>query len=909
MRTIDTARWQQVEELFHAALERPVAERAAYLDAACRDRRGRLDEVLHEEVDSLLGAHEGPEAFDEEAASKLAARLASEETALGGHDPLPAQRIGRYRLLEVLGQGGMGTVYLAEQSEPLHRQVALKLMSWRGEPGVALRRFELEREAMARMSHPTIAQVYDAGSTARGQPYVVLEHIPGPPITTYCDENGLDLRARIELLLTVCDGVRHAHERAVIHRDLKPSNILVREVAGAPLAKIIDFGIAKALEPWDTVSDTPTTKSGLRVGSPSYMSPEALATGGQGLDTRSDVYSLGVVLCELLVGVRPFSHPLKQFMMHGSEPSKLNSLLDTARPSRRLLTRAADERHEIARRRGLDENALLHTLRDELDWVVLRAIAPDPEDRYSVGELAADLRRWLDGEPLEARPSSMLYRARKAIRRHAVLFVAGCLLALTVIGFSIRSSILYARAENARLQAEELVGFMLDDLSTQLEPMGRLDLLESVSRESLDYFESSGASTLQEAGDRPASALRQIGRVLSSRGDLDAALEAYERAWRIDTSRQRRAPDDPSVVLDLAEDLRLLADVHEARDELPTALEHLVEAETIVRDLVERDPDTARTGARLALAQTLSDLAGVERLLGEPRQAIDRLSEVLSMTASLRRDDPTDAEVLHVVGTAHYQLGLVWLYSIDDPQRAIEHLEAGVDVYRALAASQPEASLWRFRLAVLLGQGKTAAYREVGRLDDARAANAEALALYEVLVREDPTNGRWAHALGWELVRRGMLATLADEVDTAVSAYRRAVEVHQSLLDRTASPHAGWLEGLAMAQLSLAEARAARGQYALAIDDARAALASRRILVADADDQPYYLADLGEALLLIAEILVDLGAPDVAREPIAELLAIHADLAARDYDDPFTDQQVAGQVERLAQLHETLDGR
>ncbi|MEM8933830.1 MAG: serine/threonine-protein kinase, partial [Acidobacteriota bacterium] len=215
------------------------------------------------------------------------------------------ERIGPYRLIDLLGEGGMGTVYLAEQSEPLPRRVALKLMRWGDAHGEAIRRFELEREAMARMSHPAIAQVFDAGATEHGQPFVVLEHIPGLPITSYCDLHRLDLRQRLDLLVTVCDGVRHAHEKGVIHRDLKPSNILVADGRNGPAPKIIDFGIAKALEPWSPSSGS-ATASRSRLGSPGYMSPEAILAGSRAIDTRSDVYSLGVVLCELLIGVRPF---------------------------------------------------------------------------------------------------------------------------------------------------------------------------------------------------------------------------------------------------------------------------------------------------------------------------------------------------------------------------------------------------------------------------------------------------------------------------------------------------------------------------------------------------------------------------------------------------------------------------
>jgi serine/threonine protein kinase len=325
--------WQAAEALFHAALELPADERRGFLEGACEG-----DEILLEEVASLLTALDAPEAFSERAATELAAELtakpASDETEAA---PFP-ERLGPYRLIDVLGEGGMSTVYLAEQCEPLPRRVALKLMRWGGMRGEALRRFELEREALARMNHPNIAQVFGAGATEHGQPYVVIEHVPGPPITKYCDDRRLSIEQRLRLFVAVCHGVRHAHEKAVIHRDLKPSNILVAEVQGEALPKIIDFGIAKSLDPWSD-SAAQATRSQLRVGSPGYMSPEAILEGGRGVDTRSDVYSLGVVLCQLLIGVRPFETPALFAALGRGQKN------DPPRPSRRLAAHARRPEH------------------------------------------------------------------------------------------------------------------------------------------------------------------------------------------------------------------------------------------------------------------------------------------------------------------------------------------------------------------------------------------------------------------------------------------------------------------------------------------------------------------------------------------------------------------------------------
>ncbi|MEM7351868.1 MAG: serine/threonine-protein kinase [Acidobacteriota bacterium] len=591
--------WQRVESLFHAALARPEAERPEFLTGVCEG-----DRALYEEVASLLRACSDSGAFDVDAARDLASEMMAggELPTPGGSLPSPVpsdpprahpETIGPYRLLQVLGDGGMGTVYLAEQSDPLPRRVALKLIRWGGAHGEPLRRFELERQAMARLSHPTIAQVFDAGTTEHGQPYIVLEYIPGLAITEYCDHQQLDLRGRLELLVAVCDGVHHAHEKGVIHRDLKPSNLLVSEALDRPLPKIIDFGIAKALEPWSAAAAA-VTVTPLRVGSPGYMSPEALSGGGRAVDARSDVYSLGVVLYELLVGMRPFESRRVRGDRRAENPPPL-----PPRPSQRLRGEPATERRAIARRRGLDERKLIRSLRGELDWIARRATHYEPAGRYpTAADLAADIRRWLVGQPVEARPPSFVYRTRKALRRHRVVVLASLLFIGTLVGFAIRSGVRESRAEAARVRAEALVSLLWRDLSNQIdlrsEP-GRL----GAPRESLAYFQSLSITELARAGRRSAVTLRQIGRVLAAEGDLDAALTAYERARQVDQARLARQPADPSALLDLAEDLALLGQIRQARGEAGTAETYRRQAVAALQRILEEVPSHATARRRL----------------------------------------------------------------------------------------------------------------------------------------------------------------------------------------------------------------------------------------------------------------------------------------------------------------------
>ncbi|MEM8932667.1 MAG: serine/threonine-protein kinase, partial [Acidobacteriota bacterium] len=488
------ASWRRVEAVFHAAAPLRGAARSRILDARCAD-----DPDLRLAVDALLDTLDASTTFDEGAAGRLAAGMAAGSTPGPTADERPDARheqlpeIGPYRLLRVLGEGGMGTVYLAEQGGPLARRVAIKIP--RGGAAVsddATRRFDLERKALARMSHPAIAQVFDAGTTETGHPFVVLEYVDGEPLTSYCDDRQLDLRRRVELFASICDGVAHAHAKAIIHCDLKPSNLLVTDSDDGPRAKIIDFGIAKALEPWSDSTALLLRAARGRAGSLRYMSPEALCFGSDLVETRSDVYSLGIVLCELLAGVRP-----EPAVPSGppSRPFALPEASGPTRPSDLLGQLDATSRLQRARCRGLTPAALDRRLRSDLDWIVARATAVDAEERYgSVRELGDDLRRWLTDRPLEARPPNRLYRGGKFLRRHTALSAVAALLACVVIGFGLGSAWLYGRAEIARHQAESLVTYMLDDLSRQLEPIGRLALLDSVSRRSLAYFEARGGS-------------------------------------------------------------------------------------------------------------------------------------------------------------------------------------------------------------------------------------------------------------------------------------------------------------------------------------------------------------------------------------------------------------------------------
>jgi serine/threonine protein kinase len=357
----------------------------------------------------------------------------------------PGQRIGRYKLLKQIGEGGCGVVYLAEQEEPVRRHVALKIIKLGMDTRSVIARFEAERQALAMMNHPHIAKVFDAGATDTGRPYFVMELVQGTRITDFCDSQSLSTRQRLDLFIQVCRAVQHAHQKGIIHRDLKPSNILVTEQEGTVTPKIIDFGIAKATTDQRLTDKTLFTAFEQFIGTPAYMSPEQAGFGGLDIDTRSDIYSLGVLLYELLTGKQPFDYDeLRR--------AALDEILRTIReklpqrPSAKLTTLAAQELGEVAQRRQTDATKLPRILRGDLDWIVMKALEKERTRRYETADsLALDLQRHLKHEPVTARSPSLTYRFRKFIRRNQLAASLSAALFLAIVALATNDIITYRR--------------------------------------------------------------------------------------------------------------------------------------------------------------------------------------------------------------------------------------------------------------------------------------------------------------------------------------------------------------------------------------------------------------------------------------------------------------------------------
>ena len=417
------------------------------------------------------------------------------EFALGSDETAHAS-IGPYKLLEKIGEGGFGVVWMAEQTEPVRRRVALKIVKAGMDTRELIARFEAERQALALMDHPNIAKIFDAGATDTGRPYFVMELVRGVPITRYCDANRLSPEARLALFISVCQAVQHAHQKGVIHRDLKPSNVLVTLHDGVPVPKIIDFGIAKVIGGARLTDKTLFTRFHQFLGTPVYTSPEQIEMSGLDVDTRSDVYSLGVLLYELLTGRPPFD--AAELTKAGLDAARRTILeVDPPRPSQRLGTLPDGTRDTVAQERATDAGKLAVLLRGDLDWIVMRCLEKARTRRYeSASGVAADIERYLRHEPVVARPPSTAYLLRKLIRRHRVGFAATALVALAVIGGAIVSTWQAVRATRAeqlaaagRTNAENLLTFVFTDLAEQLADTGQIAVLRQVSDEALAYYE------------------------------------------------------------------------------------------------------------------------------------------------------------------------------------------------------------------------------------------------------------------------------------------------------------------------------------------------------------------------------------------------------------------------------------
>jgi tetratricopeptide (TPR) repeat protein len=651
----------------------------------------------------------------------------SEQSTLDQTARPSAGSLGRYKLLQLLGEGGMGEVWLAEQTEPVHRQVALKVIKAGMDSAQVVARFEAERQALALMDHPAIATVFDGGTTPQGRPYFAMEYVKGEPITAYCDRHRLSTPQRLELFTQVCEGVQHAHQKGIIHRDLKPSNVLVTIQDDRAVPKIIDFGVAKATVQHLTERSL-FTELGVLIGTPEYMSPEQAEMGGLDIDTRTDIYALGVLLYELLTGALPFDR--KDLRQAGlAEIQRIIREKEPPRPSTRI-TELGPASTEAAANRHTEPRRLVGELRGDLDWITMRALEKDRTRRYQTANaLAADLRRHLNSEPVYAGPPSAAYRAGKFVRRHRFGAAAAATLVLLLAGFAGAMAVQARRiaqerdranreAEAARRVSEFLVRlFAVADPS---EARGN----NITAREILDRGAAKIESELRTQGEVQARLQEVMARVYNNLGLYPSAQSLAEQSFQ--TRKQVLGPKHADTLVSL--NLRGVAAVRQG--DTRTAGESFREAVEGARAALGQDhPQTLKWTDNLAgllsLQGKLSEAEALHRQVLERRrqtlgsahqetlQSINNLAEVLARRGKLAEAEQYQREAL---ATSRRTLG------DDHPETLIyvgnlgellfdQHKLAEAEPYlrealrgslRVLPPEHPDTAYVQVRLAVLL---------------------------------------------------------------------------------------------------------------------------------------------------------------------------------------------------------------
>jgi serine/threonine protein kinase len=672
----------RVEMIFNAVIQKTSpAERAAYLEGVCErdpDLRGR--------VETLLRAHDDARDF-------LKAPTADYVSAEG-----PGTVIGRYKLLQRIGEGGFGVVYMAEQIEPVRRKVALKVIKPGMDTKQVVARFESERQALALMEHAHIARVLDAGATESGRPYFVMELVKGIPITEYCDQNGLSTRERLGLFVQVCQAVQHAHHKGIIHRDLKPSNVMVTLHDGRPVPKVIDFGIAKATHQRLT-DKTLFTEFRQFLGTPQYMSPEQAEMSGLDVDTRSDIYSLGVLLYELLTGTTPFDADTLRSAGY-AEMQRIIREEEPPNPSTRVST-LHERLTQIAKYRSVEPGALSKLIRGDLDWIVMKALEKDRTRRYDTArDLAADVERYLRNEAVEASPPSPWYRLRKFVRRNRLgvttaALVAGALL----IGLALATSG-FLRANREAARSRDIASF-LQEILVSVDPeevAGRNVDVERVVARARELFGNDHATV--------AATLSSLGLQLQHSGHAAAAEPLYRESLRIWRGVSR--DDHPQVSLTLTR-LGTLLRNHKGDD---------VEAEETLREAV-RSGQNLRGDHSLIACDARSQLADIlqrqgkfeesESLLRETLRirrsqkhgqefaiatTLEKLVHVLSQSKKLEEAEPLFREMLDIyrplfpvdspqIAIQNVAFAL-WLRQHGQPDKAEPYLREAVRIYRAM---------------------------------------------------------------------------------------------------------------------------------------------------------------------------------------------------------------------------------
>ncbi|MFL5340383.1 MAG: protein kinase domain-containing protein [Gemmataceae bacterium] len=771
----------KAEEIFHDALARPPVERPAFLAAACAG-----DEPLQQRVEALLHAHENPGSF-------LAAQPVP--TADAPITERPGTAIGPYKLIEQIGEGGMGTVWMAQQTEPVKRLVAVKLIKAGMDSQQVIARFEAECQALALMDHPNIARVLEAGTTSGGRPYFVMDLVKGVPITRYCDEHHLTPRQRLELFLPVCQAVQHSHQKGIIHRDLKPSNVLVALYDGKPVPRVIDFGVAKAAGQLLT-EKTLVTGFGNIVGTPEYMSPEQAEVNQLDIDTRSDIYSLGVLLYELLAGSPPFSR--KELGKAGMlEMLRVIREQEPSKPSTKLST--AEGLPALAANRGTEPAKLTRLIRGELDWIVMKALEKDRSRRYETANgFVQDLQRYLSDEPVLACPPSAAYRLRKFVGRNRRPVLAAAVMLTLLMGGVVGTTVGLFRALSAEAQAlaaEKLASsneakaraavnryFTLVSEETLLDVPGFQPLREKLLDEARVYY----AQLLEQGSSDPyvraelAAAYLRMGEIYQATGKGPEFISAFQTGMTLAENLAHEHPGAPDLHRRLAGFWKGHRRLHVSR---PTGFERAAASDILQKgvDVWQRFADE-----NPSVPEFQSDLAAIMSHIGElyyeePLQLLSWEAKALAIRERLVNTYPSRTPFRGDLAVSHILLGIFHARA-GQRDKADKHLRAAVELLEELAKAFPKVPLYREMLARATEFLIPTIDAGTGPPTEKEKLCRKSLALYEDLAIEFPTVPNYRHGCAQALFYLACVLANAGQAQQAETAYRSAVQKYSRLV-------------------------------------------------------------------------------------------------------------------------------
>jgi serine/threonine protein kinase/tetratricopeptide (TPR) repeat protein len=809
-------------DLFEAALAMDDPDqRADYLDRVCAGNPELRDHLV-----GLLSMHGQLGSFLESSAP------AGGSTAL---DNSSAERagsmIGPYKLMEQIGEGGMGLVFVAEQQRPVRRKVALKVIK----PGMDTRevvaRFESERQALALMDHPHIAKVLDGGETTNGRPYFVMELVKGVPITEYCDENRLTPRQRLELLINVCQAVQEAHNKGIVHRDLKPSNVLVTSHDGLPMVKVIDFGIAKAIGQQLT-DKTIYTQFAQLVGTPTYMSPEQAGQSGLDIDTRTDIYALGVLTYELLTGTTPFNHERLRTAGY-EEIRRIIREEEPPKPSTRIST-LGPAATTVSTKRKSDPKQLSHLCRGELDWIVMKCLEKDRNRRYATSNaLAMDLQRYLADEPVLACPPSAGYRLRKFASKYKTpLRMAGLtavfLMLAAAVGTwqAVRATLAEKRALVERDRAAASFRMARDAVHrlfthVSQDPTLKTHALEKFRTSLLQDAQQFYERFIREQFDSPgvrydlALAHHRLGEIRRALGEFPAAEDAATKAVALLGRLVQAQPNAAEYQRDLANGYVALGLVYHETDRLEDAESAFERALAIQKRQAALYPQAVEY--RFALAKTYRASGFMHHRAVHPEIAAARYQQALDILKKLVEDDPAP-ELQSLL--AMTQVNLATVYNTKGwSEKAEAVVKEAHQFYRRSMHDQPDAlpEHWQAlgRSYAILGM----AYRGKGETDQAEGAEQQALEIFEKLAKEHPGILEYAYDVGRCYAELGLTANQRRQPEVAIARYDKATAILEGVMGRG---YQTARNPLLSARIDRTTARATRGDHAEAVAGAEA---------------------------------------------------------------------------------------